>query len=146
MIARNARRITAAAVLLAVACSGAVGAPISMEAGNVALDATSAGQTTFQQVTFQQVYDVVPIVVTVASNEGSDSYSVRIRNVTTTGFEIAQPYWEVTTPNPFGFEIVAGDLTEVSVGNRIIPEPSTLAIWTLGLLALAWYARRRRSK
>ena len=61
-----------------------------MEAGNIALDATSAGQTTFQQVTFQQAYAVAPIVVTVASNEDNDSYSVRIRNVTTTGFEIAQ--------------------------------------------------------
>jgi len=26
----------------------------------------------------------------------------------------------------------------------VIPEPSTLAIWGLGLLGLAWYARRRR--
>jgi len=75
--------------LLAVVAAGALGGPIPMEAGNVALDATSAGQTTFQQVTFQQVYDAVPIVVTVASNEDDDAYSVRIRNITTTGFEIA---------------------------------------------------------
>jgi len=28
----------------------------------------------------------------------------------------------------------------------VIPEPSTLVIWGLGLLALAWYARRKRTK
>ena len=28
----------------------------------------------------------------------------------------------------------------------IIPEPSTLLVWGLGLLGLAWYARRRRAK
>ncbi len=89
MNARNAMRVAFAASLLAVVVADAFGAPVSMESGNVALDATSAGQTTFQQVTFQQVYDVVPIVVTVASNEDDDAYSVRIRNVTTTGFEIA---------------------------------------------------------
>ena len=26
----------------------------------------------------------------------------------------------------------------------VIPEPSTFLIWALGLLGLAWYARRRR--
>jgi len=29
---------------------------------------------------------------------------------------------------------------------NIIPEPSTFLIWALGLIALAWYARRRRTK
>jgi hypothetical protein len=29
---------------------------------------------------------------------------------------------------------------------EIIPEPSTFLIWTLGLLGLAWYARRRRTR
>jgi MYXO-CTERM domain-containing protein len=32
----------------------------------------------------------------------------------------------------------------VQTGPEIIPEPSTLAIWSLGLLGLAWYGRRRR--
>lgn len=86
---RIARRIIAAAALLAMVSAGAFGASVSMEAGNIALDATLAGQSTFQQVTFQQVYDVVPIVVTVPSNQEDDAYSLRIRNVTTTGFEIA---------------------------------------------------------
>jgi hypothetical protein len=27
---------------------------------------------------------------------------------------------------------------------RVIPEPSTFLIWSLGLLGLAWCARRRR--
>ena len=29
-------------------------------------------------------------------------------------------------------------------GAAVIPEPSTLAIWSLGLLILVWYSRRRR--
>jgi len=29
---------------------------------------------------------------------------------------------------------------------NVIPEPSTFLIWSLGLLGLAWYARRRRTK
>ena len=29
-------------------------------------------------------------------------------------------------------------------GDDVIPEPSTLAIWALGLLGLGWYGRRRR--
>ena len=32
------------------------------------------------------------------------------------------------------------------VGGVIIPEPSTFIIWALGLVGLAAYARRRRTK
>ena len=32
------------------------------------------------------------------------------------------------------------------IGAGAIPEPSTFLIWALGLLGLAWYARRRRTK
>lgn len=84
-----ARRIIVAAAVLAMVSAGAFGESVSMEAGNIALDATLAGQTTFQQVTFQQVYDSAPIVVMVPSNQEDDPYSLRIRNVTTTGFEVA---------------------------------------------------------
>jgi len=63
-----------------------------------------------------------------------------------TGFELSQEGWIPTSPNPFAFEIEAGELTEVPFGNKIIPEPSTFVIWSLGLLALAWYAGRQRKR
>jgi hypothetical protein len=30
--------------------------------------------------------------------------------------------------------------------SAVVPEPSTFLIWSLGLIGLAWYARRRRTK
>jgi len=38
-----------------------------------------------------------------------------------------------------------GDLDNISLA-AVVPEPSTFLIWSLGLLGLAWYARRRRTK
>jgi len=46
-----------------------------------------------------------------------------------------------------GNPLITGDgiLTVTgAAGPVIIPEPSSLAIWALGLLGLAWYGRRRR--
>jgi len=41
-----------------------------------------------------------------------------------------------------------GGLRQIAVtqASAIIPEPSTFLIWSLGLLGLTWYARRRRTK
>ncbi len=41
----------------------------------------------FQTVNLQQVYDSVPVVVVLATQEGPDAGGMRVRNVTTTSFE-----------------------------------------------------------
>jgi len=38
------------------------------------------------------------------------------------------------------------DEVRIAMGILVVPEPSTFLIWSLGLLGLAWYARRRRTK
>lgn len=60
-----------------------------LESDSVALPATT-GMTGFHSVSFRQAYPTPPVVVAIASNEGSDPASLRIRNVTTTGFEMIQ--------------------------------------------------------
>jgi MSHA biogenesis protein MshQ len=57
-----------------------------MEAQTVTLTDIS----NFTPVTFQQVFDVVPAVFVLASEENPDPTTIRIRNVTTSGFELAQ--------------------------------------------------------
>lgn len=61
-----------------------------IEAGSVDLAQTLNGQTTFEAVTFAQAYATAPIVIAMPTDAGADPTALRIRNVTTTGFEIAQ--------------------------------------------------------
>ncbi|MEL7485609.1 MAG: hypothetical protein AAGJ87_00170 [Pseudomonadota bacterium] len=51
--------------------------------------ADTFGSATFTSVTFLTPFDVTPVVVSLATDQGGDSSALRIRNVTTTGFEIA---------------------------------------------------------
>lgn len=75
-------------LMLAVFTAGAPAYAWRLEAGRVTTNDTFA-TATFTTVTFQTVFDVTPIVVALASDEGGDPSALRIRNVTTTGFEIA---------------------------------------------------------
>lgn len=45
------------------------------------------GNRAWQNIGFQQVYNTAPVVVTIPTTQGSDSATIRIRNVTTAGFE-----------------------------------------------------------
>ncbi len=69
-----------------LAWEAALAAPL-FESGSFDLPATDANST-FQTVTFQQTYDRAPLVFAVATNEGIDPSSLRIRHVTRTGFEV----------------------------------------------------------
>lgn len=60
-----------------------------MEANTVVLPDTSVDPT-FKQVFFRQAYAQPPVVVVLATNETPDPTAIRIRNVTTIGFEAAQ--------------------------------------------------------
>jgi RHS repeat-associated protein len=61
----------------------------SLEAGHLTLNSTYAIPQ-FVPVNFQQAYSVPPVVVVLPTNEGSSPASLRIRNVTTSGFELVQ--------------------------------------------------------
>ncbi len=69
-----------------------------IEAGTfTAHDTFNAATRTPQFVPFQQTFDVPPIVVAIGSSNGSNSASVRITNVTTTGFDeliLEPPNWD----------------------------------------------------
>lgn len=62
------------------------GAPVGLQVGAVVLPATSASPT----VTFPQAFRSVPVVILQASGEDADPQGLRIRNVTTTGFQLLQ--------------------------------------------------------
>jgi len=61
-----------------------------MEVGSVTLPAVAAGNTTFNNVLFQQNYSEPPLVFFLPSNENPDPAAIRVRNISTTGFEFAQ--------------------------------------------------------
>jgi hypothetical protein len=56
--------------------------------------------------------------------------------------EILKTNWINCTPMPYEVMIEAGQTAEVYIGNRVIPEPATVLIWSL-LAGLACSARRR---
>jgi MSHA biogenesis protein MshQ len=60
-----------------------------MEAASVTLNDTTATPA-FSSVTFNQTYTTTPLVFLLPTNDGADPASLRIRNVTTTGFQVAQ--------------------------------------------------------
>lgn len=59
-----------------------------MEAGTLTLSATSS-LTQLESHTFQQIYDVPPIVIALPTSEGSQPGAVRISNISTTGFRMS---------------------------------------------------------
>ena len=65
-----------------------------MESGSVVLDETTLGSNTWKSIDFAQSYDEVPLVFALV-NEGSGYKDdtpviVRVRNISTTGFELVQ--------------------------------------------------------
>ncbi len=61
---------------------------VRLEAGQATTTSTF-DSATFTRVDFQAVFDEPPVVVALATTEGSDSSALRIRNVTNTGFDVA---------------------------------------------------------
>ncbi|MEM7293095.1 MAG: LamG domain-containing protein, partial [Pseudomonadota bacterium] len=98
-------------------------AEIELEAGQVILPDTSATPA-FTAVTFGETFTVTPLVFTLPTNDGTDPAALRIRNVTTNGFEIAytEPQGENAT-HPGGtvdwFAIKPGD-HELDDGTRLL--------------------------
>ena len=86
------------------------------EAGSITLNDTTASPS-FNSVTFQQTYDVTPVVVVLPSDEGSQPRSIRIKNVSTTGFDLVAP------------EPTGADGTDVAMTvHYMAMEPGTLTL------------------
>lgn len=58
-----------------------------IEAGHFTAHATAGGGGSPRRVNFQQTFDVAPIVIAIASTQGNHSATIRITNVSTTGFD-----------------------------------------------------------
>jgi MSHA biogenesis protein MshQ len=66
------------------------GTTMRMEVAEITLNDTAVTPS-FTSVTFKQTYTVVPLVFILPSNEGgADPASIRIQNVTTSGFQVSQ--------------------------------------------------------
>ena len=68
-----------------------------MESGTVQLNATGSNPN-WVKVTLQQTYTTPPLIFSIATSDGGDPCALRIRNVTTSSFEILQ----VEPPNQDG--------------------------------------------
>ncbi|MGK0440341.1 MAG: hypothetical protein ACJA0N_000127 [Pseudohongiellaceae bacterium] len=64
------------------------GSLMELEAGQVALPNTALSST-FTAVSFAENFTTIPLVFTLPTNDGGDPTALRIRNVSTSGFEIA---------------------------------------------------------
>jgi len=112
-----------------------------MESGTVSLPNTYEIPQ-FTHVNFRQTYDTPPLVFAVATTYGENPCSLRVKNVTTTGFDISQvepppedgPHYPMTIhyfaiePGvhqlPNGIKIVAGTITtDVVQHGRNVPGP-----------------------
>ena len=73
-------------------CAGLCLWPLSVHAwkGEAAAFTThnTFNNTAWQNIGFQQAYSTVPVVVTIPTTQGSDPGSLRIRNVSTSGFQV----------------------------------------------------------
>ena len=110
--------------------SNAVAAPTSdsliLESGSVVLDPSQ-----FNTVTFQQVYDIPPAVFVLADDNNSEPTQIRIRNVTTTGFQA------VAAEAPSTFDAPDQNTTmhylAVTYGNHSFPDGTNIQVSSIDL-------------
>jgi len=108
-----------------------------MEADTISVTNNSGG--TIKHVDFRQKYDTIPLVFTLASSDGADPASLRIKNITTEGFDIYSnepqgsdgvhekmnniPYFAIEKGEhtmPDGTKIVAGTINTQKFQSKII--------------------------
>lgn len=78
-------------------------------------------------VTFLQPFNVTPLVFALPTNQGGDPATLRIRNVTTTGFEIVQ-----TEPSANDGQHLAMNTAYVAIepGDHVLPDGSVISAFT----------------
>lgn len=101
-----------------------------MEAGAVTLPPTT-GTSGFQTVTLKQSYPTPPVVFSLASNEGADPSSLRIRNVSGSSFQVVQ----IEPPGSDGPHAgMTIHYVAVEPGSHRLPDGTP---WEAGLLSTA---------
>lgn len=118
----NMRRSATAVFLCGIAlCAGAAGA-WELASGQASLPVTTIGSG-FQTVTFQSSFSEAPLVFVMPTMEGAEPTTARVRNVSTTGFELVQ----VEAPAADGpHEAMTVDWVAVTPGNHALPDGTML--------------------
>jgi uncharacterized repeat protein (TIGR01451 family) len=104
-------------ILVSILCAPAHAG--RLEAGEIrTINTISAATRIPTPVTFQEPFDVPPIVVAISNQEGGNSASIRITNITTTGFLAL-----VIEPDNFDGRHIPQDVQYIAVepGRHILP-------------------------
>ena len=103
-----------------------------LEAGTFTAHDTLGSNRTPDTVSFQQAFDVPPIVVVIGSSAGNNSASVRITNVTTTGFDEL-----ILEPDNWDGRHLAMETYYIAVepGRHVLPDGSIIEAGTLSTTA-----------
>ena len=104
--ARNASMMVLLIICGLLLCASSVAQAGRFEAGKFTAHDTSTNSNPVH-VSFQQTFDVVPVVVALIGSNGSDSARIRITNVTTTGFDEL-----ILEPDSFDGAHAVGYITE----------------------------------
>jgi len=112
----------AAWFLVCILCTAAPA--YEMEIGSVAVKDTFVDQT-WTSVTFAEPFSTRPVVVALPTTNGSDPSTIRIRNVSVTGFEIVQ-----VEPSANDGVHLSMDTAYLAVepGNHLLPDGSRLIV------------------
>lgn len=85
---------------------------ITMKVDQVTINPSiSSGGASWTFVTFQQAFPSIPVVVALPTDSNSDPATLRIRNVSTTGFEVGvvEPEGEDGSTDPMQFDFFAAE-------------------------------------
>lgn len=106
-------------VLLWLGCGAQTAHAWRLEAGEA-----TTNVTTFKAVVFQNAFDVTPVVVVLPTSEGSEPATLRIKNVTTNGFDVAavEP-----TNSPGGHPSMTFHYVAMEAGTHKLPDGTQLA-------------------
>lgn len=93
-----------------------------LEVDRVILNDTTTTPS-FTSVAFRQTYPTIPLVFALPTNEGTDPAALRIRNVTTTGFQIAQVEPEAQDGTRVAMTV---DYIVITPGEHTLPDGRTV--------------------
>ena len=97
-----------------------------LEAGREVTNNTLSNPN-FRTITFSQPFDTTPVVIVLPTNQGGNASTLRIRNVTTTGFDVAP----LEPPNFDGLHIPMDfDYIAIEPGIHQLPSGETIVAGT----------------